>query len=90
MRESEERLRLAVEATGLGTFDYFPETGRLVCSDAAVRSLGLAPGADYQAFLRGIHPEDRARVELIIGEALAAPDAGDHKDVFGCIFYIIY
>ena len=85
LRESEERLRLAVEATGLGTFDYFPETGRLVCSDAAVRSLGLAPGADYQAFLRGIHPEDRARVELIIGEALAAPDAGDHVAEFRAV-----
>jgi PAS domain S-box-containing protein len=72
LRESEERLSLAVESTGLGAFDYFPQTGKLLWSDGTRRHLGI--GADVPAtaetFLRAIHPADRARIERAVDDAV--------------------
>ncbi len=64
LRESEERLALAVEAVGLGTFHATP-WGELQLSPRAREIFGLAEGRrvpDFDAFLGLIHPEDRARV----------------------------
>ncbi|HXB22584.1 MAG TPA: PAS domain-containing protein [Candidatus Solibacter sp.] len=65
IEEAEERLRLAVESAGMGTWDYYPETGETRWSLRAKEILGLAPAdeMDYQGFLARVHPEDRARVE---------------------------
>ncbi len=62
---SEERLRLAVEATGVGIFDFDPQTRRQSFSAEALRLWGFAPGAepDPDLVLRTIHPEDRARAQ---------------------------
>jgi PAS domain S-box-containing protein len=68
LRESEERLSLAVESTGLGAFDYFPRTGKLLWSGGARRHMGLGPDAtaDIATFLRAIHPADRDRIANIV------------------------
>jgi PAS domain S-box-containing protein len=75
VRESEERLRLAAEATGLGTFDFDPRTGKIVLSGAAMRQFGLAANANggeitYDELLSGIHPEDREGMERAVATAL--------------------
>ena len=44
-RRAEERLSLAMSATQLGTFDYFPQTGELIWSDALKQQFGLPPAA---------------------------------------------
>jgi PAS domain-containing protein len=74
LRESEARLRLAVEATGIGTFDFYPQTGRLVWSDITKRHFGVSPQTeiDRDIFLAAVHPEDRERIRQT-GLALAAP-----------------
>jgi PAS domain S-box-containing protein len=61
LRASEERLRLAVEATGLGTWDVDPATGGRRWSDEFGAILGLAPGTppDPALFSALIHPDDR-------------------------------
>jgi PAS domain S-box-containing protein len=76
--ESEERLRLAVDSTGLGTFDYCPGTGRLIWSDFARRQFGLSPEADvnYDTFLRGLHPDDRDRVNQTVQNAMLVDSGG--------------
>jgi PAS domain S-box-containing protein len=59
-----ERLRLVLHAAALGTWDYSPITGALVC-DARCRELfGLPPNSEinYETFLAGLHPNDRERV----------------------------
>ena len=68
VRSSEETLRLAIMATRLGTFDYYPLTGELHWSDFAKQHFGLPPDArpDYETFLSGIHPDDRNRVDGLI------------------------
>jgi two-component system sensor histidine kinase UhpB len=77
LRDSEERFRLAVDCAGLGAFDFDPQTGKTVWSDIAKRNFGLPPEAEvnYETFLKGLHPEDRARVHNLRQAALH-PDTG--------------
>ena len=53
LRESEERLALAVEATQIGTFDFYPQTGKLIWSKFARQHYGVSPEAEvtYDTFL---------------------------------------
>ncbi|MEK0085082.1 PAS domain-containing protein [Benzoatithermus flavus] len=61
LRESETRLRLAVEATGLGTWDVDVRTGSRRWSPEFHAIVGLPPETppDPELFSRLIHPEDR-------------------------------
>ena len=72
LRAGEARLRIAIEAAGLGTWDYNPTTETLRW-DVRCRALaGLSPDAEvtYQTYLRSIHPEDRQRVDAAVQRAL--------------------
>ena len=79
LRQSEERLRMAVASTGLGTWDFDPATGKLVWSDLCRGHFGLSPGTEvnYDTFLRGLHPDDRDRIHQIMQNALR-PESGGH------------
>src|SRR5262245_44574254 len=62
LKKSEERLRLALEAGSMGTWDWDGATGKISWSGQLERLTGLAPGSfvgDYRSFLRIIHPDDR-------------------------------
>jgi PAS domain S-box-containing protein len=69
-----ERLRIATEATNLGTWDFDPLTGRLVWDERCRELFGLGAGAEvtYDVFLSGLHPDDRARVDAEVARALEA------------------
>lgn len=72
LRAGEARLRIALEAAGLGTWDYNPLTGVLRW-DARCKALaGLPPDAEisWTTFRESIHPEDRARVDDAVRRAL--------------------
>ncbi|WEZ84310.1 PAS domain S-box protein [Rhizobium sp. 32-5/1] len=58
----EQRLRIAQEAGGIGTFEWYPETGRLDVSDEYRRIWGLGPDVPVtDKLLVGLlHPDDRA------------------------------
>jgi PAS domain S-box-containing protein len=60
----DSRLALAVEATGLGFWDYEIATGTLFWSDRLKALYGLEPDAPvtFESFLAGVHPEDRPLV----------------------------
>ncbi|WP_224369138.1 PAS domain-containing sensor histidine kinase [Hyalangium versicolor] len=68
VRESEDRLRLALRASELGTWELDLRSGRLSWDDRCRELFGLPPGApvDYGVFLQGLHPEDRARVDAAV------------------------
>jgi len=57
----EQRLRIAQEAGGVGTFEWYPETGRLDVSDEYRRIWGLGPDVQVtDKLLVGLlHPDDR-------------------------------
>jgi len=72
LRESQDRLAIALNATHLGTFDFDLRADTLVCSDSARRHFGLSPHAEVscETFLGGIHPDDRVRVEAAARHSL--------------------
>ncbi len=63
LRESEERLALAIEAAGLGTFHALPY-GRMEWSPRCREIFGVGDAVipDFDAFLRLVHPDDREAV----------------------------
>ena len=80
LRESEERLALAVEATQIGTFDYFPQTGKLIWSKFARQHYGVSPETEvnYDTFIRALHPDDRDRALLNVQNALRHENGGEY------------
>lgn len=70
LQELEERTRLSIESTGLGTFDLNYKTGDIFTSERFVEIFGYTeprPRADYIA---RVHPEDRARREAAQQKAI--------------------
>jgi len=78
---SEERLRLAVEATRLGTWDLDPTTGVLHWDERSKALFGQPPDAPvvYDTFLSLLHPEDRARVDTEVRRALEPTGSGSFQ-----------
>ncbi len=73
LRERDERLRLSLEAGGLGTFEWLVRTGRIVWSPSLEAIHGLSPAAfagTLDAFLATVHPDDRERLGLSMRMAL--------------------
>jgi two-component system CheB/CheR fusion protein len=77
-KESDERLKIAIEATELGTFDYNPITGELFISERGKEFIGVSRDAkvSFEHFLDAIHPDDRERVEKIVYQTLDALNGG--------------
>ncbi len=76
LRESETRLQLAREAAGFGVWERDLVTGSAIWSAETWQLHGCAPqpgGADRDAWLATIHPEDRARVGEECATAIADP-----------------
>jgi PAS domain S-box-containing protein len=78
--ESEERLRLAVEAANVGTWDFNPITGTLTWDEICKGVFGLPADApvDYQTFLAGLHPADREATDLAVQRALQFGGSGQY------------
>ena len=73
LRESEERLRLTLKATHMGTWDWNVLTGQITWSDSLEAIFGLTPGAlegTYEAFLERVHPGDRKLVSQSIARTI--------------------
>src|SRR5919199_3570605 len=80
MRESEDRLSLAGQSTGVGTWDFDPSTGELRWDERCKAMFGLPPkaGGDYETFLEGLHPEDRERADRVVQRALDPASGGGY------------
>jgi PAS domain S-box-containing protein len=66
LRESEERLRMAVFAGRLATWDWHLASDDCVWNDEHFRIMGYEPGevrAGYKAWADRVHPDDRAIIE---------------------------
>ena len=73
LADSEERLRLALDAGRMGVWDWNVRTGELKWSDSLEPLHGLAPGTfggTFEHFQQLIHPDDREAVQSAIREAL--------------------
>jgi PAS domain S-box-containing protein len=73
VQESEEHLRVALEAARMGTWEWNILTDEVKWSGNMAGLFGLAPGAFdgvYATFLNAVHAEDRARVSQAIACAV--------------------
>lgn len=77
LQVNEDRLRITLESTELGTWDFYPERGLLYWDSRCKAMFGLKPESniDYAVFLKGLHPDDRERVDAIVQNSLR-PDSG--------------
>ena len=74
LRESEERLRLALEAARLTSWDHNLQTGRVIVSslnreqqpNPALKTFTIT----YESFLDRIHPEDRELIRQTVANAI--------------------
>lgn len=78
LRESEERLRLALAASGTAMFDRDMRTGKCVWNETFYAMFGYAPGEvvpSRAAWIARVHPDDRATAEASVASSIDA-----HKD----------
>ena len=87
LRESEARLRLALEAAQMGTWDWNIVTNEVVYSDQLAPIFGMPKGTyhlTYETFLHSVHPEDR---EYVIRSVTRAIEEGAD---YGIEFRVIW
>ncbi|MBW4662171.1 MAG: PAS domain-containing protein [Drouetiella hepatica Uher 2000/2452] len=82
LRESENRLRLALKSAQLGAWDFNPMTDVLQWDEQCKAMFGVSPTADinYEIFLAGLHPEDRDRTNQVVQYSLN-PESGGEYDI---------
>lgn len=77
LRESEERLRQALHAGRMGTWDWDAITGKVEWSESLERIFGLEPGSfggGFQNWVDLLHPEDREDVLRSLEESMRTRD----------------
>ena len=82
IKDSEERLRMAVQSTKLGTWEYLPLTGLLTWSDEC-RKIYDVPAdmkVDFKFFSDHIHPEDVGFAQTEIQKAMK-PEGNGNYDI---------
>ena len=84
LRRSEEQLRIAVEGAELGAFYYYPQTGKKIWALKTKEMMGLSPEAEVvpETFSKALHPDDRARSEHLVKEALRSENGGLYENEF--------
>ncbi|WP_448561570.1 PAS domain S-box protein [Trichothermofontia sp.] len=73
LRESKERLRLALESTRMGYWDWNLETNEVIWSASLETLMGLAPGTfdrRLETVVAMMHPDDRPRVFTAIHRSI--------------------
>ncbi|GFO63467.1 PAS domain S-box protein [Geomonas paludis] len=87
LRYNEATLQMAINATGLGTFEFEPQTGKVTWSEQAKKNFGLAPEAaeSYELFTSSLHPEDRAQAQEALKKALQPDGDGSYRAEYRAI-----
>lgn len=78
LQDVEERLRVSLEATQMGTFDWRLGTGELLW-DARIREIfGVGPDEEvsFEKILKLVHPEDAAQLVRLSDAAQRGEDGG--------------
>ena len=81
LRESEERLRIALEGARFGTFDYYPQTDKMDWDDQLRRIWGVGPGEalSYAEVVARLHPDDRPRMLAAVADAYDPRSGDDYR-----------
>lgn len=87
LRKAQEKLTLALEATGVGTFDYDLVRDVLEWDERCRELFGLPPDAlvSYETFLTGLHPDDRQAIDAAVRSAISVDGNGEYDVVYRTI-----
>lgn len=80
LRVSEDRLRLAKTAAGMGIFDRDIASGSLAWDERVRELWGVASDepVGYATFLAGVHPDDRSATQAAVERALDPAGGGEY------------
>jgi PAS domain S-box-containing protein len=87
LRESGERLHLALAAGRMAAWDWHVPSGEVVWNETHFRMLGYEPEEvrpTYRAFADRVHPDDRAAVEALIRRCM------DERQVYTSVFRTLW
>jgi PAS domain S-box-containing protein len=89
LAENEERLRMAIQSTKLGTWEFFPLTGVLTWSDECreIYNVPLGIEVDYQFFSEHIHPDDFDFAQDAIKKAMDPSGNGNYDIQYRILRY---
>lgn len=82
LRESEERLKLALEATQMGIWELNLLNNRATWAESCEMVYGLSPGSFEQtseAFFQRIHPQDRELVQRNVNQTICENAGLNHE-----------
>lgn len=83
LKESEERLTLAITSANLGIWDWNLEKNELIWDHSMYKVFDINPNAfsgDYEAFEKTLHPDDKEKVNNGVENALKGIE--EYKDNF--------
>ncbi|MBV9958394.1 MAG: PAS domain-containing protein, partial [Acidobacteria bacterium] len=87
LEESEQRLRVALDAARMGAWQLDLKTGRLDCTSLCKSNYGLPPDAEltYQGLVEIVHPEDRDGMRAEVERALSEHDVyrAEYRVIWG-------
>jgi PAS domain S-box-containing protein len=72
LRESEARLRLAMDAARMGSFDWDLLSGKIIWTSVRASLFGVNPNSfrgTYEEFDERVHPEDREALDAAVARA---------------------
>ena len=86
LRENEERLRLAIAGSDLGSWHWDLRTRALEWSERCLAIFGIPArtAMSYEKFLGALHPEDRARTDDAVQRALQ--DGSEYRIEFRSVW----
>lgn len=73
LQRSEQRLKLATQAAKIGVWDWEIQSNTLLWDDSMFTLYGVEKsqfGGVFEAWARGLHPADRARIDAAIQDAV--------------------
>jgi PAS domain S-box-containing protein len=88
LRQSEERLKLALSAAQIGTWDWNIVTNQVIWSENQELLFGLTPGSfkgTYEAFIDRVHPEDRQLFTKVTPRAIEETRICDREFRITCL-----
>jgi PAS domain S-box-containing protein len=86
LRESDQRLKLALQAAKLGSWQLDIKTKQLSSSSQCHINFGLSPETEftYSKLLECIHPDDRSDMQECVRQAIE--NRGDYEAEYRCIW----
>ncbi|MES2268592.1 MAG: PAS domain S-box protein [Bacteroidota bacterium] len=80
LEQSEARLKMVIGSMNLGTWDWEPDTGKLIWSNECKSIFGLPLDKEiaFEQYVQHLHPDDKERVLSAIQNSLDPASGGDY------------